>query len=193
MNIKLYSLAAVMHVSVHRASCFIDEINGYLPRCMPYLTIEEAVKALPIPFRKPIYIAAQLVKKHKLVPDKLPKPYTALLKEVRRAGKDNYYVVNVKGVTFDGRQEAVAKLKYEEQVILKQEPTNPYDTNAVMVVRQMGEQIGYIDRFLAARIAPQLDWLGGSVIGTVTELYAMYFPKGCWGVRIYFGLPVETE
>ena len=76
---------------------------------------------------------------------------------------------------------------------MKREPTNPYDVNAIMVMRQTGEQIGYVDRFWAARIAPQLDGLGGSISGTVTMLYPNSFPKGTWGVCIYFGLPVEKE
>ncbi len=97
------------------------------------------------------------------------------------------------GVTFDGRQAVVAKLTSGEPVALKREPTNPYDRNAIMVVRLTGEQIGYIDRFTAARIAYRLDRLGGSVNGAVTRISGMSYPRGSLGVQIRFGLPIEAE
>ena len=107
MSLNLCSLAATLHVSTHRALSIIDEVNGYLPRKLSYPLMEEAADALPIPFRKPVYIAAQLVKKHKLVPDRLPKPYKDLLAEVKRAPKMIYHVIYLKGVTYEGRQETV--------------------------------------------------------------------------------------
>lgn len=40
-----------------------------------------------------------------------------------------------------------------EHVILRREPTNPYDRNAIKVLNVMGAQIGHIPRNMAARLA----------------------------------------
>jgi hypothetical protein len=60
----------------------------------------------------------------------------------------------VVGVTFNGRQAVIARLYAGEEILLKREPTNPYDRNAISVERQNGQQIGYINRYLAATLAP---------------------------------------
>jgi single-stranded-DNA-specific exonuclease len=63
----------------------------------------------------------------------------------------------VVGVTFDDRQAVIARLSISDEILLKREPTNPYDHNAVRVERPNGQQIGYINRYLAATIAPFFD------------------------------------
>jgi hypothetical protein len=63
----------------------------------------------------------------------------------------------VAGVTFNGRQEVISRLAICEDILLKREPTNPYDHNAISVERQDGQQIGYINRYLAATLAPFFD------------------------------------
>jgi single-stranded-DNA-specific exonuclease len=63
----------------------------------------------------------------------------------------------VVGVTFNGRQSVIAKLYDDEEILLNREPTNPYDHNAICVERQDGQQIGYINRYLAATLAPFFD------------------------------------
>ncbi|KAH8430451.1 HIRAN domain-containing protein [Aspergillus melleus] len=40
-----------------------------------------------------------------------------------------------------------------EHVILRREPHNPYDRNAIQVLNVMGAQIGHIPRFTAAKLA----------------------------------------
>lgn len=49
-----------------------------------------------------------------------------------------------------------------EHVILKREPGNPYDSNAIRVDNVMGQQIGHIPRNMAARLAkymvPRVSW-----------------------------------
>ncbi|KAJ5223581.1 hypothetical protein N7468_008123 [Penicillium chermesinum] len=44
-----------------------------------------------------------------------------------------------------------------EHVILKREPENQYDKNAIRVTNVMGDQIGHIGRHVAARLAPYMD------------------------------------
>ena len=63
----------------------------------------------------------------------------------------------VVGVTFNGRQAVIARLDQGEEILLKREPSNPYDCNAICVERQNGQQIGYINRHLAATLAPFFD------------------------------------
>lgn len=43
-----------------------------------------------------------------------------------------------------------------ERVLLVREPTNPYDRNAIQVRNVMGDQIGHIGRFVAAKLAPYM-------------------------------------
>ncbi|KAJ6034488.1 uncharacterized protein N7446_009238 [Penicillium canescens] len=45
----------------------------------------------------------------------------------------------------------------KERVILKREPTNQYDRNAIRVDNVMGAQIGHIPREMAAKLAPYMD------------------------------------
>lgn len=44
----------------------------------------------------------------------------------------------------------------KERVILKREPTNQYDRNAIRVDNVMGAQIGHIPREMAAKLAPYM-------------------------------------
>jgi hypothetical protein len=191
-NRKLISIAVTLHVSKGTAYSIIRETNKYLPRQMPYLAIEEAADALPIPFRKPLFIAAQLVKTFQLVPNKLPQAYDEILAQTQQASNFKYYILPVRGTTYDNRQEVVAKLKYEDPVILRREPENPFDSNAIAVLTEREESIGYVAASLAKRISAQLDMLG-DVPGVVTEFYKNSFPKGTLGLSIYFGLPIPTQ
>jgi superfamily II DNA or RNA helicase len=98
----------------------------------------------------------------------------------------------VKGVTFDGRQAVVAQLTEGETVWLIREPTNPHDPNAIRVERKNGEQIGYIDKHLAANLAPKFDKNGESVAATITEITGGYDRYSNLGVRLEFVVP-ESE
>lgn len=66
----------------------------------------------------------------------------------------------VAGVTYENRQEIIAKLQGTEPVVIKPEPENPYDKNAIAVVVGFeGEvyHIGYVPKELAAELAPLLE------------------------------------
>jgi hypothetical protein len=52
----------------------------------------------------------------------------------------------VRGVTFDGRQELIAKLLPGEPVCLSMEPWNRFDPAAVRIASLRGEHLGYVDR-----------------------------------------------
>eukprot|EP00873_Tetraselmis_striata_P019383 jgi/Tetstr1/439647/TSEL_028068.t1 len=53
---------------------------------------------------------------------------------------------SVVGVSFEGRQEAVAALEAAQGVALVKEPENPHDPHAVRVQTLGGRQLGYIPR-----------------------------------------------
>ena len=73
-------------------------------------------------------------------------------------GKKIY--IKVVGIQYEARLEVVAKLKMGEQVLLRRESTNPHDFNAILVERLSGEQIGYVKRTEAARLAVMFDDIG---------------------------------
>jgi len=98
-------------------------------------------------------------------------------------------ITRVVGVTFDGRQAVVAKLAVGEQIILRREPTNPYDANAIRVERQSCDQIGYIDRYKAASLAPLFDACGGIGNGSVVQLTGDQSNGMSLGVVIEFTVP----
>ena len=58
------------------------------------------------------------------------------------------------GVSFGNRQQLIAKLEVGEEIILRREPQNPYDSNAIRIERRNKAQLGFLNRFLAAELAP---------------------------------------
>ncbi len=71
-------------------------------------------------------------------------------------------IAKVVGVTFEGRQEVVARLHLGEQVHLRREPSNLYDSNAIRVERLNREQIGYLNRRLFTQSGDRLTGLEGT-------------------------------
>ena len=95
----------------------------------------------------------------------------------------------VAGVTFDGRQSVVARLSIGEEILLKREPTNPYDHNAIRVECQNGWQIGYLNRHLAVTLAPFFDVHCQTVHGNVHCLTGSLRQGYSLGVVITFNVP----
>ena len=68
----------------------------------------------------------------------------------------------IAGVTYtnaDGsqRQKIVTKCSLGERLRLEREPNNPYDANAIKLLRLNGEQIGYVTARLATDLAQYVD------------------------------------
>lgn len=63
----------------------------------------------------------------------------------------------VVGVTFDGRQDAVAALHPGDRLRLVREPANAHDPHAVRVVGPDGRDLGYLRAQLAGRLSPSID------------------------------------
>lgn len=99
----------------------------------------------------------------------------------------------VVGVSYEHRQEVVAKLKMGDQIWLEREEHNPFDGNAVRVIRNSGEQIGYINRNLAMTVAPVMDRLGQPIEGRVYLLTGGSWGDYSLGVIIAFKLPSLHE
>jgi len=97
------------------------------------------------------------------------------------------------GVTFEGRQEVVACLKQGDRIWLDREPNNPYDANAVSVCRENGEQIGYLNRHLAASLNPLFKAYGYPVKGKVVNITGSSWNGYSLGVIIAFKLPKQHQ
>ena len=110
---------------------------------------------------------------------------------IYQRGKNIY--VKVVGVQYEGRLKVVAKLVMGEQVLLRREPTNPYDYNAIRIERITGEQIGYVQRTEAVHLAVMFDEIGEPVPGTICDLipesYRYRFPV----VYVSFIIPKPNQ
>jgi hypothetical protein len=95
----------------------------------------------------------------------------------------------VVGVIFDGRQPVIARLSIGENILLRREPTNPYDPNAISVECQNGWQIGYINRHLASTLASFFDVYRQPVPACVHCLTGSLRPGYSLGVVITFNVP----
>jgi len=65
------------------------------------------------------------------------------------------YTLNIVADSY--RQEEIGRCQEGENLILRREPMNRYDVNAVAVLRGNGEQIGYLSRDDAEWVARIMD------------------------------------
>ncbi|QIZ66660.1 HIRAN domain-containing protein [Geobacillus subterraneus] len=94
----------------------------------------------------------------------------------------NTKIVGVTRKNEDGtsRQELIAECYEGEELFLEREPDNEHDPNAISVWNEHWEQLGYINKDLASRLAPQMD-KGMRVACFVTAVTGGYDDKsyGC--------------
>jgi single-stranded-DNA-specific exonuclease len=88
----------------------------------------------------------------------------------------------VVGVTFEGRQAVLPLVRPGERLHLVRDPRNPRDPHAIKVVREGGEQLGFLRAGLAARLAPSID-AGARYLATATALTGG--GDRAWGLNIY--------
>ncbi len=61
------------------------------------------------------------------------------------------------GVTFEGRQDVLCRVAAGTPLRLERQPENPYDANAIALFDAEGDQVGFLNRRLAAALAPAID------------------------------------
>lgn len=94
-------------------------------------------------------------------------------------------VVGVTRHNHDGsdRQEIARHCYGGERLTLRREPDNPQDANAVAVVRENGDQVGYLSAGVAEQVAPLLD-TGAPVTAVVAEVTGGTPDHPTYGVNI---------
>jgi hypothetical protein len=95
------------------------------------------------------------------------------------------------GLVFHEGGKAALDLKILEQVALRREPHNPYDSNAVVVATARGRPVGHLPKDLARQVGPALDAGLVEPIGVVTELRSNTAGTAI-GVRIAFNIQKEV-
>lgn len=64
--------------------------------------------------------------------------------------------------------DALIEISVGTPLLLIREPDNPYDTNAIRVMTVIGRSIGYVQREVAAIVAPKID-AGHIFLGKITR------------------------
>ena len=192
MHHKLYSIASLLDQSMEGAHRFVQEVNLALPNRVSYGKICHAISKLPVRERTTQGVAEYFLETECFIggPYREHKPTTQIpiTKHIATIStrRPREITTKVVGVTLDGRQAVVAKITMNEEIVLCREPKNSYDCNAIRVERLNGEQIGYINRHLAAELAYNFDADGGSARGYVTELTGGGYDGYSLGVNIKF-------
>lgn len=94
--------------------------------------------------------------------------------EYRRANPWRSTYCKVAGVTFENddgssRQYFISRCRVGERVALIRKLDNPYSEYATAVVRNYGQQIGYVPEYLAAEVCDEME-LGYRVCGLIKDL-----------------------
>ncbi len=67
------------------------------------------------------------------------------------------FFTKLAGVTFEGRQEVVGRLRPGAPLRLERQPDNPHDASACALFDSLGDSVGFLNRRLAAVLAPAID------------------------------------
>lgn len=114
-----------------------------------------------------------------------PKPTTLLKKEGWKTIR-----VSIAGVMHENRFQAVSQLSLLELVILKREPKNEYDPNAIEILRQDGKRLGYVGKTIAKNLAPFMDEIKHSINALVTDITSDISGTAI-GASVCFYLPAD--
>ena len=105
-------------------------------------------------------------------------------KSPRVIPKGNGFYTKVAGISYGNRQRIVSRCEVGEPLQLMREPDNPKDSNAVKVCRLSGEQLGYLNRELAAEISCRID-SGEHYQATISDLTGGTADHPTRGVNLY--------
>ncbi|MBV8600182.1 MAG: DEAD/DEAH box helicase [Candidatus Eremiobacteraeota bacterium] len=86
------------------------------------------------------------------------------------------------GVTFEGRQDIAASLQPGAMLELRRQPENPYDANAI-ACHYGALQVGYLNREMAAKLAPLIDGEGRRYAAQITAVTGGKSGRS-WGVNV---------
>ena len=102
--------------------------------------------------------------------------------------------IAVVGVTFDDHQFTISQLRVGDRLVLVREPENNYDPNAIAVMTEEGNKVGYLDRGTAEELARGLDSLEKRQIpAEVSDITGGLTSDSNLGIRIRFTAAVLVE
>lgn len=101
--------------------------------------------------------------------------------------------IPVAGVDHRNRQTMIRELRISERALLRREPYNPYDVNAIRVETENGQQFGYIPRKIASVLSPYIDGLQKLLPARVTGLTAGYQDHQSVSVKVTFFIPKHLQ
>jgi len=102
--------------------------------------------------------------------------------------------IAVVGVTFDDHQLMISQLKVGDRLVLVRELENVYDPNAIAVMTEEGNKVGYLDRGTAKDLAYSLDRLQKEQIpAEVSDITGGLTRDSNLGIRIRFTAAVMVE
>ncbi len=81
----------------------------------------------------------------------------AAKEEYKNIGDAQSFYTKLVGVTFDGRQDYIKRLKANTPLRLEREPENEHDSNAVRVLSSNGGDLGFLNKKLVKKLAPLMD------------------------------------
>lgn len=93
----------------------------------------------------------------------------AAKEEYQNIGDVDSFHTKIVGVTFEGRQEVINKLKPNTSLVIKREPDNKHDPNAIRILTEDNTDLGFLNKRLAKKLAPLID-SGGEFECRVTDL-----------------------
>jgi hypothetical protein len=110
---------------------------------------------------------------------------------------DDRLVTKAAGVTFENedhvrRQAIIVRCKAGDRLMLKPEPGNRFDHNAVAVLTAAGEQIGYLMRERASELAEFFS-LHGAIPAVIIQVTGGRPEKPIRGVNIEAEIPPDPE
>ncbi|KAF3790759.1 SWI/SNF-related matrix-associated actin-dependent regulator of chromatin subfamily A member 3-like 1 [Nymphaea thermarum] len=84
-------------------------------------------------------------------------------------GEDATYLAGFVTANIVGLQYYSGRISGREMVCLVREPSNPYDHNAIKVLNTRSQQVGHIERSVAAVLSPLIDATLISIVGIVPQ------------------------
>lgn len=94
------------------------------------------------------------------------------------------------GIRFDNRLKNLLECRIKDPIVLVREPNNPVDGNAIHVKTTCGKSLGFVEKQIAKRIAPEMD--SGRMVATarIINIKSNINNKN-YGVKI--AIPVSLE